>query len=184
MVLVMPSIESSTTRGTSATLSILCPRGHHEGRDGRRGQGRDDGVALLAHIDLPVPLAPGLGRGVHVSSTAHVSEGSLSGAVGSTSRDTRDTTDGPFRFPTTRRRSGVRPSSSRHRAACGSWRRWYEPSGRYQNGSGPRKPQGARPEGACACADDSSEVDSQERRFRGRAARFAGRAQRSLRQMT
>lgn len=50
--------------------------------------------SLLANVDLLVPLPPDLGRGEHATGTAHVTEGSLTGTVGSTTRDTRDTGDG------------------------------------------------------------------------------------------
>ena len=73
--------------------------GHDKGRDGRSGQSRGNGVSLLSDVDLLVPLAPGLGRSEHASSTAHVSEGSLSGSGGTSSTDTRDTGDGTSGTP-------------------------------------------------------------------------------------
>lgn len=48
---------------------------------------------LLALVDLDVPLAPDLGRGEHAAGTAHVTEGSLTGTVSTTTRDTGDTGD-------------------------------------------------------------------------------------------
>lgn len=55
--------------------------------------GRGGGVqnSLLALVDLDVPLAPDLGRGEHATGTAHVTEGGLTGTVGTTTRDTGDT---------------------------------------------------------------------------------------------
>ena len=50
--------------------------GHTGGSDGGA-----HGVPLLGHVDLPVPPPPGLGRGEHATSTAHVPEGSLAGPV-------------------------------------------------------------------------------------------------------
>ena len=46
---------------------------------------------LLVLVDLDVPLAPDLGRGEHATGAAHVTEGSLTGAVGTTTGDTGDT---------------------------------------------------------------------------------------------
>lgn len=69
-------------------------------RSGRGGsQSGDDGVTLLVEIDLSVPSAVDLGWGEHASTTAHVSVGSLSGSVGSSSRDTWDTGDGTSGSP-------------------------------------------------------------------------------------
>lgn len=49
------------------------------------------GNSLLALVDLDVPLAPDLGRGEHATGTAHVTEGSLTGTVSTTTGDTGDT---------------------------------------------------------------------------------------------
>lgn len=68
--------------------------GHAGGGD--RGH---DGETLLVHIDATVPTAPGLGRGEHASTTAHVAERSLAGTVGTTSTDTRNTGDGTTSSP-------------------------------------------------------------------------------------
>jgi hypothetical protein len=46
-----------------------------------------------------VPLAPDLGRSEHASGTAHVTESSLSSAVGSSTRDTRNTGDSTSSTP-------------------------------------------------------------------------------------
>ena len=103
--------------------------------------------SLLTLVDLDVPLAPGLGRGEHATGTAHVTEGSLTSAVGTTTGDTGDTGDSTTcekkekktfvnqpapgallvflstnRYPTTRQRSGDRPSRSQRRAGACSWR--------------------------------------------------------------
>ena len=48
----------------------------------------------MALVDLDVPPTPDLGRGEHATGTAHVTEGSLTGTVGTTARDTGDTSDG------------------------------------------------------------------------------------------
>ena len=73
--------------------------GEDEGGDGGGSDGGDNGVALLVHIDFPVPAAPDLGRGKHASSTTHVSEGSLAGAMGSAAGNTGDTGDGTTGSP-------------------------------------------------------------------------------------
>jgi len=73
--------------------------GKDEGGDGGGGDGGDNSVALLVDVDLAVPAAPDLGRGKHAASTAHVAEGSLPGAVGSSTGHTRDTGDGATGSP-------------------------------------------------------------------------------------
>jgi hypothetical protein len=49
--------------------------------------------SLLTLVDLDVPLSPDLGRGEHATGTAHVTEGSLTSTVGTTTRDTGNTRD-------------------------------------------------------------------------------------------
>lgn len=48
---------------------------------------------LLALVDLDMPLAPDLGRGKHAAGSAHVTKGSLTGTVSTTTRDTGDTSN-------------------------------------------------------------------------------------------
>lgn len=67
--------------------------------DSGGGEGRGRGETTLVHGNLDVPLAPGLGGGEHTTTTAHVTEGSLSGTVGTTTRDTGDTGNGPSGTP-------------------------------------------------------------------------------------
>lgn len=52
------------------------------------------GVLLLAQVDLLVPLTPDLCWGEHATRAAHVTEGSLTSAVSSTTGDTRNTCNG------------------------------------------------------------------------------------------
>ena len=73
--------------------------GHDQGRHAGGGDGRADGVAALVHIDLAMPAAPGLGGGEHAATAAHVAEGSLAGAVGSTTTNTGDTRNGTSGAP-------------------------------------------------------------------------------------
>lgn len=49
--------------------------------------------SLLTLVDLDVPLSPNLGRGEHSTGTAHVTKGSLTGTVRTTTRDTGNTRD-------------------------------------------------------------------------------------------
>lgn len=51
-------------------------------------------IILLVLVELLVPLAPDLGRSEHTTRAALVTEGSLTSTVGTTTRDTRDTSDG------------------------------------------------------------------------------------------
>lgn len=100
------------TRGTSGTLEIWWPRarrraGTDEAARAETVAKRLEGVVstvscmkndnldvLLAQVDLLVPLSPDLCRGEHATRAAHVTKGSLSSTVSSSSRDTRDTGDG------------------------------------------------------------------------------------------
>jgi len=73
--------------------------GLDEGGEGGGGNSRHHGEAALVLVHLPVPPAPGLGGGEHATLTAHVSEGSLSGTVGSSTGDTGNTGDGTTGTP-------------------------------------------------------------------------------------
>ena len=51
--------------------------GQDERRESGRSEGGDDGEAALVLVHLDVPLAPGLGRREHATTTAHVTERGL-----------------------------------------------------------------------------------------------------------
>ena len=86
--------EGEFRDGLDAVAASLDERGDCGG-----GDGGDDGVALLLNVDLAVPAAPDLGGSKHAAATAHVSEGALAGAVGTTAGDSRDTRDGAAGAP-------------------------------------------------------------------------------------
>lgn len=89
--------------------SDLVTTGEKKGSDGGRSKGRGSSEApeqlvssfhrqrksqpnsLLALVDLDVPLPPDLGGSEHATGSAHVTEGSLAGTVGTATGDTRDT---------------------------------------------------------------------------------------------
>lgn len=73
--------------------------GLHQGRNAGSGDGRHQSVPLQVHVDLAMPTAPGLGRGKHTSTTAHVTEGTLAGTVSTTTTDTRNTGHGTTGSP-------------------------------------------------------------------------------------
>jgi hypothetical protein len=73
--------------------------GHHKGHDSGGSQGRRHGVSALVDIDLSMPASPDLGRGEHATSTAHVSERTLSGSGGTSTGDTGDTSHGTSSSP-------------------------------------------------------------------------------------
>ena len=64
---------------------------HEQSSGGRSGDSRCGGEALLAKVDLLVPLAPDLGGCEHATGSAHVTEGGLTGAVSTSTGDTRNT---------------------------------------------------------------------------------------------
>ena len=74
--------------GDLVDIGDLVSTCHDKGRDGRRGERRGGRVAALTLAHLVVPAAPHAGGREHASSTAHVLEGTLSGAVGSSAGDT------------------------------------------------------------------------------------------------
>lgn len=71
----------------------LVAAGHQQRSDGGGGEGGAGRVALLALVDLDVPLAPDLGGSEHAAGAAHVTEGGLTGTVSTRARDTGDTGD-------------------------------------------------------------------------------------------
>lgn len=71
----------------------------HKSGESRGGKSGGQGVTALTNADLAVPAAPGLGGSEHASMTAHVTEGSLSGAGSTSSRNTRNTGDGATSSP-------------------------------------------------------------------------------------
>jgi len=73
--------------------------GENERRESRSSESGDDGESALVLVDLDVPFPPGLGRGEHTTTTAHVTESGLSRAVGSSTTDTGDTSDGTTSSP-------------------------------------------------------------------------------------
>jgi hypothetical protein len=105
--------ESSSGLGNGSTLEDggvdnqrnlrdgvdLVATGLEQGNGSGGSESRDDGVSLLALVDLDVPLAPDLGRGEHATGTTHVTEGSLTSAVSTTTRDTGDTGDSTTSSP-------------------------------------------------------------------------------------
>jgi len=70
-----------------------------ERRKGRSSESGNRSEAALVLVYLDMPPAPGFGGGEHATTTAHVSEGSLARAVGSSSTDARDTGDGTTSTP-------------------------------------------------------------------------------------
>ena len=93
------SISGKNQRALRDLVNVVSTS-HDKGRDSTGSQTGGDGIPLLAGVDLPVPLAPGLGGGKHAATAAHVSKGSLSRALGSSSIDTGNTGDGTASSPT------------------------------------------------------------------------------------
>lgn len=67
--------------------------GEEESGAGRGSDGRSSCEALLAKVDLLMPLAPDLGGSEHATRATLVTERGLTGTVSTTTRDTGDTGD-------------------------------------------------------------------------------------------
>ena len=67
--------------------------GHDEGSASGGSEGGGDSVSLLVEIDLSVPFSPDLEGSEHASLTAHVTESTLTGSVGTRARDSGNTGD-------------------------------------------------------------------------------------------
>jgi len=65
--------------------------GLNQGNGSGGSKGRGSSETSLSLGDLHMPLAPGLGGREHTTGTTLVTEGSLTGTVGSSTRDTGDT---------------------------------------------------------------------------------------------
>lgn len=65
----------------------------------RCSDGRNQSVAALVPVDLSMPAAPDTGRGETTSTSAHVSERTLTGTVSTTSTDARNTGHGATSTP-------------------------------------------------------------------------------------
>lgn len=83
------------------TTHLLDPvaAGHHQRGQRGGGQRGHHGVALLGDVNLAVPAAPRLRWREHAAATAHVAEGCLASAVGTTTGHTRDTRHGTAGTP-------------------------------------------------------------------------------------
>jgi len=82
-------------RNTSNVMSASL----HEGGEGRGSESRGDSISALVHADNAVPPAPDLGGSEHTTATAHVTEGTLSSAVRSTTGNTGNTGHGATGTP-------------------------------------------------------------------------------------
>jgi len=71
----------------------------HEGDGGGGSQSGYKGVSLLVLVDLSVPSSVSLSGGEHTTTTAHVTESSLTSTVCSTSWNTRDTSNSTSSTP-------------------------------------------------------------------------------------
>lgn len=82
-------------------LDLLDPvaSGEDKGGESRGSEGRSNGVSSLVLVHLDVPLPPGLGRGEHSTTSAHVTERGLAGSLGTTTANTGDTRNGTTGTP-------------------------------------------------------------------------------------
>lgn len=82
-------------------LDLLDPVASGEDKRGesRGSEGRSNGVSSLVLVHLDVPLSPGLGRGEHSTTSAHVTESGLARSLGTTTANTGDTGNGTTGTP-------------------------------------------------------------------------------------
>jgi hypothetical protein len=85
----------------------------NKGRNGGGGECGGDGNTAKVYVDATVPAAPDLGGREHASTTTHVAERSLAGAVGTTARNAGDTGYRTPRAPGLR--GGLVSGATRHR---------------------------------------------------------------------
>jgi len=90
---------SSNNQGNFRNGRDVVSASHHEGGHSRGSQGGGNGVSLLVNVHLAVPPSPGASGCEHSSTSAHVTEGSLSSAVCATTRDTGNTSHGSTSTP-------------------------------------------------------------------------------------
>jgi len=85
--------------GDLGDLLYAVTTGEDKSGDSGTGQSGGNGVSALVEVGASVPSSPDLGGGEHSSTSAHVSESSLSGSVGSTTADTGNTSNGSSSSP-------------------------------------------------------------------------------------
>mmetsp|Transcript_113506 Transcript_113506/g.197145 ORF Transcript_113506/g.197145 Transcript_113506/m.197145 type:complete len:389 (-) Transcript_113506:13-1179(-) len=92
---ILGLLQSLSGRGNNernlGNLLQVVATGHHQSGDSGSSQSSLYGLPLDLAVDLNVPLAEHLGRGEHTAPSAHVAEGTLSRAVGTTTGDTGNT---------------------------------------------------------------------------------------------
>jgi len=73
--------------------------GEDQGRRRGGGECRNEGITPLVLVDSSMPLSVGLGGAEHATTSTHVSEGSLTSSMGTTSRNSGNTGDGATSTP-------------------------------------------------------------------------------------
>lgn len=84
-------VEAVNNKGELGDVVDGVTSGHDQGSASGSGESGGNSVSLLVKVNLSVPLSPELERSEHATLTAHVTEGTLSGAVGTTTGNTRNT---------------------------------------------------------------------------------------------
>lgn len=64
---------------------------HDKCRNSRCSDGRDDGISSLVAVDLAMPASPDSDGTEHATTTTHVAEGTLAGAVSAATSNTGNT---------------------------------------------------------------------------------------------
>lgn len=85
--------------GNLSDVGDAVTSGKDESWDGRSGDGGCQSVTSLVKRGASVPSSPDLCGGEHSSTSAHVSESSLTGSVGTSTANTGDTSDGSSSSP-------------------------------------------------------------------------------------
>lgn len=78
-------------QGEFGNLFDAVTTSHHQTRQSRGSQSRNDSEAALVDVDLAMPSAPDLGGSEHATTTAHVTESTLTRATSTTTTDTGNT---------------------------------------------------------------------------------------------
>lgn len=93
------NVEGVNNEGELGDVLDVVTSGLNERSHSGSGKSGSNSVSLLVGVDLSVPFSPGTERGEHTGLSAHVTESSLSGSVGTGTSNSRNTGNGTTSSP-------------------------------------------------------------------------------------